>query len=199
MPETETRVPGTQASAPWTFETLAQADRAALEQLLLTGTPPDPEQLEGYIYCGWNHEWVGKLSGEKFKKGFRKRDGRNLGYNEIVRQDRQGYRGEWEVKMRKGRPIQLGYFRVSRVADEPPEPLYSRYPNAGHLNYAVDENRGLRNRFFRVIRDFSVLANPDDHGLILCKAYFQLGFKWANLFYCYFLLGHRRPIEYEPW
>ena len=54
----------------WTFETLAQCDKATLENILLTGTPPDVEQLNGYIYCGWNHEPVGKLSGEKFKKGF---------------------------------------------------------------------------------------------------------------------------------
>ena len=40
----------------WTYETLAQADRATLENILRTGTPPDIEQLNGYIYCGCNHE-----------------------------------------------------------------------------------------------------------------------------------------------
>ena len=50
-----------------------------------------------------------------------------------------------------------------------------------------------------MIRDFVVLPNPGDHGLMLCKAYLQFGFKWANVFYCYFLLGHREEIEFEPW
>lgn len=187
-----------QQPPPWTFETLAEADRRTLEKVLLTGTAPDLEQLNGYIYCGWNHEWVGRLSGEKFKKGFRKKDGRNLGYNEIVRQDRQGFRGDWDVKMRDGRPIQVGYFRVSLVKDEPPQRLYRPYTHLGHFNYDVERNRWL-NFPFRVIRDFVVLPNPGDHSLMLCKAYFQLGFSWLNLFYCYFLLGHRQEIEHEPW
>lgn len=71
-----------------------------------------------FIYCGWNHKLVGRLSGEKFKKGFRRSDGKAFGYNEICRQDRQGYRGEWEVKLKKGRPIQVGYFRVGTIAEE---------------------------------------------------------------------------------
>ena len=182
----------------WTFDTLAEADRPTLENVLRTGTAPDPEQLNGYIYCGWNHEWVGRLSGEKFKKGFAKRDGANFGYNEIVRQDRQGHRGEWNVKLRNGRPIQVGYFRVSLVEEEPPERLNRPYRHLGHFNYNVGMNTGL-NLPFRVIRDFVVLPNPDDHGLMLCKAYFQLGFRWLNLFYCYFLLGHRQEIEFQPW
>ncbi|MGH2762592.1 MAG: hypothetical protein ACRDLD_08460 [Thermoleophilaceae bacterium] len=182
----------------WTFETLAAADRKTLEEVLLAGPPPDFDQLEGYIYCGWNHEWVGRLSGEKFKKGFRKREGRQFGYNEIVRQDRQGYRGEWEVELRDGRPIQVGYFRVGLIKDEPPQRLYRPYTHAGHFNYNVELNT-WRNLPFRVIRDMVVLPNPGDHSLMLCKAYFQLGFRWLNLFYCYFLLGHRREIEHEPW
>ncbi|HEX7299157.1 MAG TPA: hypothetical protein VF257_09120 [Solirubrobacteraceae bacterium] len=187
-----------QVATHWTYETLAAADRPTLEQVLLSSPPPDYEQLEGYIYCGWNHEPVGKLSGEKFKKGFRRRDGRPFGYNEIVRQDRQGYRGEWNVRLWRGRPIQVGYFRVSLVKEEPPQPLYRPYLHAGHFNYNVDLNK-WHNLPFRVIRDFVVLPNPGDHGLMLCKAYLQFGFHWANVFYCYFLLGHRQEIEYEPW
>jgi hypothetical protein len=184
----------------WTYETLAAANRKKLEEVLLNSPPPDFDQLEGYIYCGWNHEWVGRLSGEKFKKGFRRREGKPFGYNEIVRQDRQGYRGEWEVKLEQGRPVQVGYFRVGLIKDEPPQRLYEPYRHAGHFNYDVDLN--TRRRFplnfpFRVIRDMVVLPNPGDHSLMLCKAYFQLAF--LHLFYCYFLLGHRKPIEFEPW
>jgi hypothetical protein len=182
----------------WTFETLAAADRGQLEELVKGGAPPDFEQLEGYVYRGWNHDWVGWISGRKFRKGFRRREGRPFGYNEICRQDRQGYHGEWEVKLKDGRPVQLGYFRVSNISDEPPQPLYRRYPHAGLFDYDVDLN--TRGRLpMRVIRDFAVLPNPGDHGLVLSKAYFQFGFPWLNVFYCYFLLGHRQPIEHEPW
>jgi hypothetical protein len=201
MPSKRTTAQG-QATAErmagrWTFETLAQADKPTLEAVLLTGTAPDFEQTEGYIYCGWNHEWVAVLSGRKFKKGFRKKDGRYFGYNETVHQDGQGYGGEWAVKTRDGHPHQLGFFRVSLVRDEPPERLSEPYRHLGHFNYDVEMDTGL-NRPFRVIRDFVVVPNPGDHTLMLCKAYFQLGFKWLNLFYCYFLLGRREPIVFEP-
>ena len=190
MPETQQQT--------WTFETLAEADRSKLEQVLREGTPPDPEQLNGWIYCGWNHEWVGKLSGEKFKKGFRKKDGKNFGYNEIVRQDNQKYRGKWEVKLKDSRPRQVGYFRVALVRDEPPQKLSEPYRPLGYFNYDVAMNTGL-NLPFRVIRDFVVLPNQGDHSLMLCKAYFQVIVPSANIFYCYFLLGHRQQIEHEPW
>jgi hypothetical protein len=181
---------------PWTFETLAEADRGKLEEVVRSGDPPDYDQLEGYVYCGWNHEWVGRLSGEKFRKGFRRKDERPLGYNEICRQDDNGFNGEWDVKLKNGRPIQVGYFRVGRIEDEPRQKLYAPYGSAGHFNYNVDLNT-WRNLPFRVIRDMVVLPNPGDHDLMLAKAYFQVSF--LHLFYCYFLLGHRRPIEHEPW
>lgn len=183
---------------PWTYESLAAVDRATLEQVMLTGTAPDWSQTEGYIYCGWNHEWVAVLSGRKFKKGFRQKDGKWFGYNHVVVQDNKGYHGEWKLRRKNGAPPKhLGFFRVGQIADEPPEKLYRPYQHCGTLNYNVPINTGL-NFPFRVIRDMVVLPNPGDHELLLCKAYFQLGFKWLNLFYCYFLLGHREPIEFEP-
>jgi hypothetical protein len=185
-------------SGKWTFESLAAVDRKTLEQVLLTSPAPDFANTEGYIYCGWNHEWVSLLSGRKFKKGFRKRDGQYFGYNHRVIQDNQGYEGDWELKLEDdGRPKALGFFRVGLIKDEPPQRLYERYQHAGHFNYKVSINTGL-NFPFRVIRDMVVLPNPGDHELMLCKAYFQFGFKWLNLFYCYFLLGHREEIRFEP-
>jgi len=200
-PADGTEGPGTAAGSgaePWTFASLAAASRDTLEQVLLDSTAPDYSKLEGYIYCGWNHEWVAIISGRKFKKGFRRKDGQTLGYNEIVHQDNAGYEGEWRVRMKDGRPRQLGYFRCSLIADEPPQPLFRPYQHTGHFDYSVPMNRGIHLPF-RVIRDFVVLPNAGDHSLMLCKAYFQLGFRRLNIFYCYFLLGHREPIEHEPW
>jgi hypothetical protein len=182
---------------PWTYETLAQADRATLENVLINGTPPNMEELVGQIYCGWNHEWVGTLSGRKFKKGFYKKDGQVYGYNELVAQDGQGYRGEWQVRMKNARPIQLGYFRTSLVKNEPRERLNQPYQHLGLFDYNLPMNGGI-NLFFRVIRDFVVLPNKDDHSLILCKAYLQF-LPRLNVFYCYFLLGHGEAIKFEPW
>lgn len=180
----------------WTYETLAQADRPTLENILISGTPPDIEELNGYIYCGWNHEWIGKLSGEKFKKGFWKKDGKNMGYNEMCHQDGNKYNGEWKVRMRNERPIQLAYFRTSMVADEPPSALYKPYTHLAHFNYDLSMNTWY-NLPFRVIRDFVVCPNEGDNSLMLCKAYLSLA-PFLNIFYCYFLLGHREKIQFPP-
>jgi len=182
----------------WTYETLAQADKATLENILRTGRPPDIEKLNGYIYCGWNHEALGRfVSGEKFKKGFWKKDGVNSGYNETVVQDHQKYLGQWEVGLHKVRPNQLGYFGVSYVKDEPLDKLNAPYRHLVTFNYDVPFHKWYL-RFFAMIRDFVVLPNEGDYSLMLCKAYLHLG-KNTNLFYCYFLLGHRQEIRYLPW
>ncbi|MGH8571329.1 MAG: hypothetical protein ACREX8_01975, partial [Gammaproteobacteria bacterium] len=186
------------ARQTWTFETLAEADRSTLEEVLRGGTAPDPEQLNGWSYRGWNHEPVAKLSGQKFKKGFLKRDGENFGYNEVVRQDKQGYRGEWELKLKDGRPRRIGYFRVVLLKDESPRKFTQRYRHLALFNYNVAVNTGL-NYPLRVIRDVVALPNPGDHTLVLGKAYLQLGFPWLTIFYSYFVLGHREQLANPPW
>lgn len=152
--------------------------------MLLTGTQPDLEQLEGYGYCGWNHEWISKLSGQKFKKGFRQRDGQHFGFNELVDQDGEGPHGAWNVKMKDGRPRQVGYFAVTVAEDR----------RQAHFDYNVSLNTWM-NLPFRVIRDYVVMPNPDDYELLLGKAYLKFGFM---VFYSYFLLGHREKLAFEP-
>jgi hypothetical protein len=185
------------AGTIWTYESLAQADRKTLENVLLTGKPPDLEAVNGYLYCGWNHEWIGKLSGEKFMKGFCKKEGKNMGFNQICYQDNNKYNGEWKVRLRDARPIQLAFFRTSMVKDEPPHSLYKPYMHLAHFNYDLPMNTWL-NLPFRVIRDFVVCPNEGDSTFMLCKAYLSV-FPFLNIFYCYFLLGHRRPIDFMPW
>ena len=182
----------------WTYETLAAADRKQLEEVMLTCPAPDLDELEGYIYCGWNHEWIGRISGEKFKKGFRRREGRPFGYNEIVQPGRPGL------------PRRLG----GEAEGRPPDPARllprlagGRRAAAAALR-AVPARRALQLRRAAqhleepaVPRDPRLrrAAEPGRPRLMLCKAYLQFGFKWANVFYCYFLLGHREEIEFEPW
>jgi hypothetical protein len=182
----------------WTYETLAQADKATLENILRTGKPPDIEKLNGYIYCGWNHEALPRLiSGEKFKKGFHKKDEANNGYNETVIQDNKKYLGEWEVGLHKVRPDQLGYFKVGYVKDDPPTKLNEPYRHLATFNYSVPYHKWYLS-FFALIRDFVVLPNEGDHSLMLCKAYLHFSDN-INIFYCYFLLGHKQEIRYLPW
>lgn len=186
-------------ATPWTYESLAKVDRNTLEKVLLESPAPDLEQLNSWIYCGWNHEWVaGLLSGEKFKKAFWKRDGKNFGYNHVVVQDNRGYLGEWKDSMHDGHPRQLGYFRCSMASEEPHlDKEFEPYVKTAHFNYDLaDLNKGL-NVIFRPVRDFVVLPNPGDHSLLLCKAYFHLG-PQTDVFYCYFQLGHREKIKYFP-
>lgn len=183
---------------PWTYESLAAVNGDALEKILLDSPAPDLEQLNGWIYCGWNHEWVASaLSGEKFKKAFWKRNGKNFGFNHMVVQDHLGYRGKWQDQLRNGKPIQLGFFRCSMTRTEPPYELYQPYLHTAHFNYDLaDLNTGF-NVMFRPVRDFVVLPNPGDHSLMLCKAYFHLA-QHIDPFYCYFLLGHREQITHFP-
>lgn len=187
------------SSIIWTYDTLAQATPAQLEHILLTGKPPDMEELNGYIYCGWNHEWIGNLSGKKFKKGFMKKDGQNMGYNEIVIQDDTGCTGPWKQHIgSNGKPTQLGYFRTSYVKNEPPAKLNQRYANLGYFDYDIPHMHKWYLSFFKVIRDFVVLPNEGDNSLLLCKAYLRV-FPFLNIFYCYFQLGNRELIKYPPW
>lgn len=179
---------------PWTFESLAAVDKQKLEEVLRAGTAPRFEELEGYTYRGWNHEPISRLSGKKFKKVFYRRDGEPYGHNLQIHQDSKGYGGEWRPKLKDGRPIEIGYYRVGLAEDESPKGPYGRYPHTGLLNYDVGRNAGLH-VVLRVIRDFVVSPNPGDHGLVLGKAYLQFGFPWLSCFYSYFVLGHREPSE----
>ena len=157
--------------------------------------------MNGYIYCGWIHTWVGKLSGEKFKKAFYKKGDRNLGYlgyNENVEQDHKGFRGEWKVRMKNGRPRQLGYYRASLVKDEPYQKLFKPYMHTALVDYNISENTGFINRMSKMIRDFIVTPNEGDHSLLLSKAFFQFA-PWLTIWHSFFILGKRQEIEFKPW
>ena len=191
--------PAVTAKKAWTFESVAQADRKTLEHILRTGTAPDMEQMVGHIYRGYTQQRLAAtLTAQKYKKGFYKKDGEIFGYNELVVQDKKGYQGEWKNIMKKGRPIQIGYFRTSLVKDEPPEKLNKPYMHLGYWDYNISMNKAVQNLPFRVIRDFAVLPNEGDHSVILCKAYLKVA-TGIHFFTTYFMLGHPEEIKYPPW
>ena len=134
--------------------------------------------LDGRSYRGWNRKsLLGVLPPPKFVKTFRREPSGDWGHNLVVRQDTQAPRGAWELKLRDGRPIEQGHYRVS--------------PEGGalHLDYDVGRNTGS-NLPLRVIQDYVVLPNAGDHDLMLGKANFKAG--PVRFFVCFFQLELRR-------
>jgi hypothetical protein len=176
----------------WTFELLAQADRKTLEDVLLAAYAPDPTQLTGRVYDGYNHEWFGQLPGEKFRKAFYQQEHTLYGFNQVVLQDRQHYRGEWQTRLKDGKPALRGFYRVTFVKDEP---LLVRdksgpYEHLAYFNYNIDLNPS----WLRSIRDYVGLPNAGDHSLLLGKAYLQLVPR-LTFFASYFVLGHPKTLD----
>lgn len=177
----------------WTFETLAQADRKTLEDVLLTAQAPDLAQLAGRLYDGYNHDRPGQLVGEKFRKAFYEHEQALYGFNQVVCQDGQHYRGLWQPRLKEGNPVQLGFYRVTFVEDEPTRPPTALYRHLAYFNYGIDLNPSW-NVPLRSIRDYVGLPNAGDHSLLLGKAYLQLTPR-LMLSAGYFVLGHPRALD----
>ena len=157
----------------WTYEMLARADRKTLENVLLAAQAPDPAQLNGCVYDGYNHDWLGQLPGEKFRKAFYLKDHLLYGFNQVVIQDGQHYTGAWRTKMKEDKPITPGFYRVTSVKDEPPQKHFAPYSHLAYFNYGIDLNPRW-NITMRSIRDYVGLPNTGDHSLLLGKAYLRL-------------------------
>jgi len=178
----------------WTYETLTNANRATLEQVLQGGPPPDPEVMVGHAYEGWNDGLLAYLSGKKFKKVFIHQNGRVLGYNEKIRQTGGAPSGKWEVVTKNGDPVLQGYFDILLASEgESLKQLIKRYPDKILFNYDTPINSGAEGIVYRMIRDFAALPNPGDHSLILGKAYLRI--LGINIFWSYFVLGNRQQIS----
>src|SRR5260221_1615764 len=104
---------GTIPMPHWTFEALAQADRKTLEKVLLAATAPDPAQLAGYVYDGYNHEPLAQLLAQKFRKAFYQQEHLLHGYNQMVMQAGQHSREEWHSTRIKGKTHFAGCFHVT--------------------------------------------------------------------------------------
>lgn len=177
----------------WTFETLAQADRKTLEEVLLAAQAPDPAQLAGCVYNGYNHDWFGQLPGEKFRKAFYQQEHTLYGFNQVVLQDKQHERGEWRTRMKGGKPAMLGFYRVTLARDEPLQKSSAPYRHLAYFNYNIDLNPRW-NVPMRSIRDYVGLPNAGDHSLLLGKAYLQVAPRLA-VFASYFVLGHPKALD----
>jgi hypothetical protein len=177
----------------WTFETLAQADRKTLEAVLVAATAPDPAQLAGSVYDGYNHEPLAQLVAQKFRKAFYQKDHLLHGYNQMIMQDGQHYAGEWRVRMKQGRPAVQGFYRVTFVKNELAREVLAPYMHLAYFNYNIDLNPRW-NVPVRSIRDYVGLPNAGDHSLLLGKAYLRIA-PWLTLFAGYFVLGHPQALD----
>ncbi|MCL4246986.1 MAG: hypothetical protein KJ065_02420 [Anaerolineae bacterium] len=178
---------------PWTFESLAQAGRATFEQILCHNPPPDPAQLAGYVYKGWNDGFITYLTGRKFKKCFWQDGDGGQGCNLVIMYDFKEYRGEWREVSLFGQTLRAGYYGIQEVPQASSIAEYVPYQPLKLLNYNVGRNTWL-NLPLRTIRDVVALPNPDTHELVLGKAYIQL-LPLSLVFVSYFVLGMREPLS----
>jgi hypothetical protein len=177
----------------WTFETLAKADRATLDQVLLSSNTPDPKQMVGYVYDGYNHDWLGQLAGKKFRKTFLLQDNQPYGLNQIVEQDGNDFTGEWRIRHKNGRPVELGFFKVLPASESAWNRQVARYKHLICFDYNIALNPKT-NLLMRSIHDYVGLPNVGDYGIVLGKAYLQIT-PSHSIFASYFILGHRKPYE----
>jgi hypothetical protein len=175
----------------WTFETLAGAGRATFEDILRNHPAPDPAQLAGYVYRGWNDAFITHLTGKKFKKCFWQEPEGVKGCNLVIAYDFQEYRGEWREVNLFGSVPRGGYYAVQDVPNVSIAECV-QYRSLKLLNYNVARNAWLFLPL-RIIRDVVALPNPDSHDLVLGKAYVQL-LPMSLVFVSYFVLGMREPL-----
>lgn len=179
------------AQQPWTFESLAQAGRPVFEQILQSHPAPDPAQLAGYVYKGWNDAFITHLTGKKFKKCFFHSGIDTFGCNLVIVYDFKAYRGEWRELSLFGGVPRGGYYQVCELP-QTAIAEYVAYQQCRLFNYNVARNTWLMFPL-RVIRDVVALPNPDSHDLVLGKAYLQL-LPASLVFISYFILGMREPL-----
>ncbi len=179
MPEAKAKnenIPLAPDGKRYTYETLALATNAELEEVMRKGIKPDMKELVGWEFKGFNSLKLTKILGfQKFKKGFYQKnvdqpieDGID-GYNVKVEQNNLGE--EWiDVMTKKGESFKHGWFDVYPVDLKEPD---NYYPNALLLNYDSKTNPTLDPS--RVLRDYLVQVYPDNKDLYLGKAYVALG------------------------
>jgi hypothetical protein len=110
---------------------------------------------------------------EKFVKTFRREAGGDWGHNLVVVQDKQAPGGAWKLKLKDGRPVEQGHYRVLAEG------------HTLHLDYDVPRNTGTQLPL-RVIQDWVVRVNPGHDDLLLGRANLRLG--PIGFFVCFFQL-----------
>ena len=179
----------------WTFEVLAQATAATLEQVLVASKPPDFSLLEGFGYDGFNCASARylPLPARKFRKVFFRKAAAPYGLNQFVSPDDDDFTGEWKIRMKNGSPVESGYFQIAPVSEPLSSDRSAAYSLLIGLDYNVDPNPKW-NLVMRSIYDLVGLPNEGDYGVLLGKAYLRV-LPGRYRFATYFVLGHRSPYS----
>lgn len=158
------------------YAALCLATGAELEMVMRKGAAPDLADLVGWEFKGFNIFELAELAGiRKFKKGFYQEDpgsdvSRGIsGYNVQIHPNTLGE--PWIDKTRKSEPIRHGWFDVYPVSLAERD---NKYPNALLINYGISSKNFVADPS-RALRDYVVQVYPDNHDLLLGKAYAAVG------------------------
>jgi hypothetical protein len=165
------------------YNSLCLASNEELEVVMRMGTIPEPSDLAGWEFKGWNTNDITYLIfNKKFKKGFFKKAGgeKLMGYNVVVLQNHLGE--PWIDKLKGSDSIRHGYFDVYPVKLNE---IDCKYPNAILLNYGAPSENFILNPA-RLLRDYLVRVYPDNPDLYLGKAYTATG--PIRMFQSFFIL-----------
>jgi hypothetical protein len=162
-----------------TYEALCRAPESTLETLMLRGTAPRLEQLQGYEFRGFNvHPGAEIIRSRKFKKGFYAEPGVDdllQGYN--VRVAQNGLLNPWIDVLRRGEPIREFPYEAYPVR----QGVDDRYPQSLFLDYGLASKSALDPSMY--LRDYLAQVYLDNADLFIGRAFYALGPVWLPLSY----------------
>ena len=174
-----------------TANELLTLSRPELMNVLQTGHPIDPAQIEDQQYKGISlglHPLVERLTWKKFGKTFYRdpRSGVLRGWN--VRMMQNELEGPWQPRLRRGEPVTFGHYHVDE--SEPKEPY--------DCGLTIDYSRGGRSRgAMSRVRDPIVAVNAGSADLLLGWSYVDLCFRRVGT-PSFFSLEREGPLSYTP-
>lgn len=173
------------------FRELAQSSDSDLERILRSAKGPALESLVGFEWRGFNTSWRTRLLGlQKFVKGFFEVEDGVQGYNSPVKQN--GLDSPWLPLPTLEAPRRFAFYCVAQVDRESTDNFY---PDAILLDYGASPRNAIY-RIERLLRDYAVQPDPENHDLLLGKAYLALG--QSRVPSNFFILERLRPTTWTP-
>jgi hypothetical protein len=157
---------------------LLSLSRGALMDLLTSGHPIDPRQLDDVEYRGISlglPSMVEKLTWKKFKKVFHRDPATGVlrGWN--VRMEQNGLEAGWVPLSKGGEPVTFGHYQVV-------DPVGHGVPKGCDRGLLIHYGLGGNRRFDGTarLRDPIVALHRDEVDLLLGWSYLDLGIKTVS-------------------
>lgn len=171
------------------YKEMARMSNRELEKVFRSANAPNPHELVGYEWRGYNISTFTKLLGiQKFIKGFFASGDRVEGYNIPAVQN--GLTEPWIHKPSAENPKRYAFYDVTPVDVSSKDNLY---PSALLINYGSSP-RNPRGGVERLLRDYLIQPDPLNPDIMLGKAYLAFG-PW-RLFSNFFVLERLRPTNW---